>query len=134
MNRQQARELAATTLTNLATYASVYDGARRTLPGTSPIAMVLSKGSQIQRLSRSTAHDEAIHTLSITIFVRCDEGSEATCEDTLDQLVESAQIALDTAGFLVGASDSAPEGNPLRLADGVLYRQETIPITYEEYI
>lgn len=134
MNRQQARELAATTLTGLGTFAHVYDGARRSLDGTSPIAIVLSKGTQIQRLTRSTAHDEAIHTLSINLFVRCDEGNEATCEDTLDQLVESAQIALDTAGFLVGASDSAPEGNPLRLSDGVLYRQETIPITYEEYI
>jgi len=134
MNRQSARENVATLLTGLGTYALVSDGARRKLGGVSPVAIVLSKGTQVQRLTRSTSNDLNVHTLSLTLYVRCDDGSEASCEDTLDQLVIAACAALDTAGYLVGASDSAPEGNPLRIIDGVFYRQEVIPVTFEEYL
>lgn len=130
MNREQARELAATTLTGLGTYQAVYEGARRKFGGISPVAVILSKGLQITPIA--AALWEGIPRLSATIYVRCDEGAEDTAEDQLDTLVEAAMVAFKNAGFLVDASDSAPEGAPLRNIDGVFYRAEIIPLHVEE--
>ena len=133
MNRQQAREAARTALDALGTYQAVYEGARRVLDGMSPIATVLSKGSAYVDLTRGS-NDEERHRLSVTLYVRCDEGSEDTAEDQLDGLVEAALTTLASAGFVVEESDSAPEGAPLRNIDGVFYRVERIPIVHREFI
>jgi len=133
LNRQQARELAASTLSSLATYALVAEGARRKLGGVSPVAIVLSKGTQIVQLTRDT-HNEAVHRLSVTVYVRCDEGGEDAAEDNLDTLAEAAAVALKNAGFLVGESDASPEGSPLRLIDGAYYRAEVLVVQYEEWL
>lgn len=135
MNRQQARELAVTTLSGLNTYAAVYEGARRRFngEGISPVASVLSRGLEIIDLTRDV-HDEAVLSIAVTIYVRCDEGGEDTAEDALDTLVHAAALAFITAGFRVGQSDSAPEGAVLRNIDRVLYRAERIPLTVSEYL
>lgn len=130
MNRQQARELAKTTLDALATYQAVYEGARRTFGGISPVASVLSKSLQVVPEAADVFSGRI--RLTVTIYVRCDEGDEDTAEDTLDTLVEAAMDALKDAGFLMDASDSAPENAPLRNVDGVFYRVEQLTLTYEE--
>ncbi len=133
MNRQAARELAATTLSNLSTYALVAEGARRVLNGVSPVAIVLSKGTRIIDLTRDT-HNEAVHRVNVTIYVRCDDGQEDATEDALDTLAEAAAVALRSAGFLVGESDAAPDSAPLRNIDSQLYRCEVIPLVFEEWL
>lgn len=130
MNRQQARELAASTLTALSTYQAVYEGVRRTFGGISPVACVLSKSLQIIPVARDVF--QGLPKLSITVYVRCDDGGEDAAEDQMDSLIEAAIVAFKNAGFTVGESDSAPEGAPLRNIDGVFYRAETIPLTMEE--
>lgn len=130
MNRQAARELAATTLTNLGTYQAVYEGARRKFGGISPVASILSKSLQIVPEAADVFSGRI--GITATIYVRCDEGTEDTTEDQLDTLVEAALTALKNAGFLMQASDSAPENAPLRNVDGVYYRVEQLLLTYEE--
>jgi hypothetical protein len=82
MNRQQARELAVSTLTALTTYQSVYEGARRKFEGLSPIACVLSKSLQV--FPEAAAVFSGRIRLTCSIYVRCDEGGEDTAEDQLD--------------------------------------------------
>ena len=130
MNRQAARELAATTLTNLGTYEAVYEGARRVFKGLSPVAAVLSKSLRVAPIA--SAMWEGIPRVSVTIYVRCDDGGEDAAEDQLDSLVEAAMAALKNAGFFIGESDSAPEGAPLRNIDGTFYRVEQVIINVEE--
>jgi len=47
-------------------------------------------------------------------------------------LSAKGQAALKNAGFLMDASDSAPESAPLRNIDGVFYRVEQLILTMEE--
>lgn len=133
MNRQQARELAVSTLSGLSTFAAVYEGARRKLGGLSPVATVMSKGLQVIDLTRDL-NDEILLRLSVTIYVSCELGGEDAAEDQLDTLVHAAAVALKNARFLVGESDAAPEGAPLRNIDGRFYRAEVLPLSIEEYI
>lgn len=134
MNREQAREAVATVLSGLGTYALVAEGARRRFGGISPVALVLSRGQRWVQLTRSRSNDENVIKLSVTIYVRCEDGAEDTAEDVLDQLAEAAATALNTAGFIVGESDAAPDGAPLRNIDGVFYRVEVMSLTYEEWL
>ena len=134
MNRQAARELAASTLTALGIFHAVYDAAQRTLGGESPIAIVQSKGTQYVDLTRGT-HDQVRHRLNVGIYVRCDLGNEAAAEDQLDSLAETTIDTLAAlSDFEVGESDAAAESASLRLVDGVLYRYERIPLTYSEFL
>jgi len=133
MNRQQARELARTTLAGLSSpvvYEAVYEGTRRTFGGISPVACVLSKSLRIYPIA--SAMWEGIPRLTVAIYVRAEIGDEDAAEDQLDGLVEAALVALKNAGFFVGESDSAPENAPLRNIDGKFYRVELIPINVEE--
>lgn len=131
MSRQSRREQVATAIAGLG-FTDVYEGVRRTFGGRSPVAVVLSRSYAILDLTVD-GHDQVNIGLSVTIYVRADQGQEDAAEDRLDQLLEGVADALRDAHFIVGESDAAPDGAPLRNIDGVFYRAERIPVSFEEY-
>lgn len=132
MNRRQARELAASTLSGTGSYTAVYEAARRQFDGMSPIAVVLSAGTEYVREARDIY--TYVHALTATIYVRCDVGGEDAAEDLLDALSRAAAVALMAAGFEAISSDAQGGGAQLRNIDGVLYRAETLRLSYSEEI
>ena len=131
MSRQSQREAVKAAITGLG-FTDTYEGARRTFGGRSPVAVILSRSYAILDLTRD-GHDQVDIGLTVTIYVRADQGAEDTAEDRLDQLVVSVADALRDAGFTVGESDSAPDNAPLRNIDGIYYRAERLPVSFTEY-
>ena len=128
MNRKAARALAKTTLTGLGTFQAVLQGAPDSFGGQSPVAVVTSRALELEQVTRRQY--TVTNGLTISIYViRAAADGEAT-EDTLDDLVEAAAVALhNTGSFEVGQSDAGTAGAPNRLIDGKIYRLERIPLT-----
>jgi len=118
----------------------VYQGSLTTFDGVSPVAVVTSRALGLEIIARGdAAHPagmfEVTNGLSVSIYVRKADGATgaADAEATLDTLVRDAAVALHATGsFLVGESNAAPDGFPLRLIDQVLYRVERLPLTVLE--
>lgn len=132
MSRQTQRERAETALIALGRFTDVYQGARRSFGGRSPVAVILSRSYAIQDLTRSQ-NDGLLIGLTVTIYVAADAGQEDTAEDQLDQLLVLTADALRDIGFTIGESDAAPDNAPLRNIDGRFYRAERLPVSIEEY-
>lgn len=124
MNRADVRALAATTLAALDLFQQVYRAPRRTLDGESPVALILSQTLGIDEEARGLY--TVAQGISLTIYVRCDPGSEAAAEDQLDAIVAAAVLALRAAGLTLTGSDSSPDGAPLRDIDKTYYRVERL--------
>lgn len=133
-SRKAVRSQIQTTLAALpGLSAGLVGGARRKFQGRSPVAVLLSASEENTFLTRgSTAPDTNIYGYTITLYVRCDEGTEDTAEDTIDDLRDAVGTALRGLGFTVGESSAAPDGAPLRNIDDILYRAERIPCSIEE--
>lgn len=136
MSRKAKRAAIQTALIALAGLPDdqVYRAPRRTFQGRSPIAIVLS-ASQLDHFETRGASSPDWYTrgYSVTLYVRCDNGTEDTAEDLLDDLRDAAGVALRGIGCDVGESSAEPSGAPLREIDNILYRVERIPLTMEEY-
>lgn len=133
MSSRKAQRAAIQTLLQGLAFGSdkVYRAPRRAFSGLSPVAVIASAGEantwEAAEILQNT------YRYSVTMYVRADAGGEDAAEDTLDDLRDSVGGALRTAGYMVGESDAAPDGAPLRNIDGVLYRAERIPVAYEDY-
>jgi hypothetical protein len=130
MSRQSRREEVKTLLTPY--FTDVFEGARRSFGGRSPVAVILSRSYAIQNLTRSL-NEGLLIGLSVSIYVRADAGQEDTAEDVLDGLVVTVADTLRDAGYTVGESDAMPGGATLRQFDGQYYRAEIVPLNIEDF-
>ena len=132
MSRQSRREEVKAALVALNRFQDVYEGARRTFGGRSPVAAILSRSYEIENLTRSL--NDALHIgITVNIYVAADTGQEDTAEDTLDDLVVLAADALRDLGYAIGESDAEPQGYQLRNIDGRFYRAERLPVSIIDY-
>jgi hypothetical protein len=126
--------VAALTATNA--FATVVTGLPKTFDGKSPIAAVRSQSYAYVRESRGRVG--YIYGLAVTIYVADASGTPQAVEDRLDSLVATTAVALsalapsgDDSSISVGPS-APPDGQVLQVtADGVIYRAERIPVTWE---
>lgn len=133
MSRKTVREAVVTALTNSGRFQRVYDGAARSVDGQSPVAVVLSLGTETQDLTRGERGGWRQHTIGISIYIGCASGQEADAEDALDELVQATISDLHAAGYGVPGTDAGSDLTPLYSIDGAPYRGERIRATIEEY-
>jgi hypothetical protein len=133
MSRKTVREAVVSALTASARFQQVYDGPARSVGGQSPVAIVLSLGTETQDLTRGERGGWRQHTISVGIYIGCASGQEADAEDALDEIVQATITDLHAAGYGVPGTDAGSDLKPLYDIDGALYRGERIRATIEEY-
>jgi hypothetical protein len=133
MSRRAERERVITSLNTAARFDVVGDGPIQTFDKRSPCAIVLSAGSEYTDLSRGFGGDVATHRILVTVYIRCDAGTEAAAEDALDDLVQDTITDLRAVGFRVPGTNARPQNSAVRVIDGTLYRVEQIEVATEEY-
>lgn len=127
MNRTDARALAGDALTALGVFAAIFQGAPDRFDGKSPVAVVSSRTMRLDAVARELY--TVVSGISVSIYVRQDDAAAA--EDDLDELTETAILALHLTGAFETIADSSadPAGGARRFIDGKVYRVERIPLT-----
>ena len=128
--RQSAREAAAAALSALNRFYAVKPHAVRALGGQSPLAVAVGRRQRLEGGVRGGAPSLADCDLLLTLYVRCDLGTEADAENLLDTLTSESLVALAAAGFEVGETEAMPSNAILHDYDGILYRVERVPLTW----
>lgn len=127
LTRTEARALAVTTLEALGTFEAVLRSPPALFGGISPIAIVTSKALTVGQDTHELIG--VISDVTVSIYVRSENGAADAAEDLLDSLALSSALALyATEGFDLAKSSAGPEDSGLRDPDrnGVLYRVERI--------